>query len=250
MVCDREHTGYTPAMLTFELVVPCYNEAQSLNELFARSVNVARFYGLGPESFQLVIVDNGSTDDTATVLADLASSEDGGYLKTVYLETNEGYGGGLWQGLQQTEAAIVGWTHADGQHDPEDAFRAWEIARKHGRPLFVKGKRLGRATGEWLFSRAFEAAATVLTRRQISEINAQPKVFHRSLLEKLQNPPSDYTFDLYVTLKARDLGWQFESVDVYPIAREHGESHWAGSLGSRVRTSAGFLRFLWNYQGT
>lgn len=235
-------------MLTFELVVPCYNEASALPELFARAVNVARFYGLGPESFQLVLVDNGSTDATADVVAEIASSPDGAYLKSVYLEQNAGYGGGLWAGLQATEAPLVAWTHADGQCDPEDAFRGWELARRFGGPVFVKGKRSGRSLRDWTFSRAFEAASSLILRRLFTEINAQPKVFHRSLLEKLGTPPTDFTFDLYVTLKASEARWPFRTIDVYPAPRAEGESKWASTVSSQLRTSLGFLKFLWNYQ--
>ena len=45
------------------------------------------------------------------------------------VEVNQGYGYGLWQGLQASTAEYVGWSHADLQCDPNDAFRALQMIK-------------------------------------------------------------------------------------------------------------------------
>ena len=51
-------------MKEFELVLPCYNESKSLQILIERAVNAAKQAGYDSNSFQLVIVENGSLDNS------------------------------------------------------------------------------------------------------------------------------------------------------------------------------------------
>lgn len=57
--------------LLFELVVPCFNEAESLELLIEKSAQSALEVGLTPQNFQLVLVDNGSRDHTQEILKEL-----------------------------------------------------------------------------------------------------------------------------------------------------------------------------------
>src|SRR5262245_35537071 len=113
-------------MLEFELVLPAYNEAKGLQNLIARAAEAARAANLTAERFKLVVVDNGSTDDTAAVLKKLESGELGPWFRTVSVMPNQGYGNGIWQGLKTTTAPVVAWSHADLQCDPKDALAAFK----------------------------------------------------------------------------------------------------------------------------
>jgi glycosyltransferase involved in cell wall biosynthesis len=235
-------------MPAFELVIPCFNEAPSLSALFNRVVDCARRRNLSGSDFQVVLVNNGSTDDTSAVLASLAAGPARDFLKIVAVAINRGYGHGIWQGLLATESAVVGWTHADGQCDPEDAFRAWEQITRDPNPCLVKGRRMQREPGPWLFSRCFEGIAIGILRRWFHEINAQPKVFPRNLLGSFQNPPADFAFDLYVLLKAREAGMRITEIPVRFDRRQHGESRWSATFRSRARTSGRLIRFMLDYR--
>jgi hypothetical protein len=72
---------------------------------------------------------------------------------------------------------------------------------------------------------------------RLTDINAQPKVFHRSHLERLRRPPEGFQFDLYVLYAARRAGLRVLTVPVVFGTRAHGHSKWAFSFVSRYRTS-------------
>lgn len=243
---DRDAAQGDPAgdLRPFTLVMPCYNEAPSLPALVARAVDCARRRGLGPDAFRLVPVENGSKDDSRAVLADLARGPDGPWIHPVWIDVNRGYGHGVMAGLRAAPPGIVGWTHADEQCDPEDAFRAWEIVRAASRPTLVKGRRQGRAASERLVSAGFAMLATLVFARRLSEINAQPKVFPSDLLGRLDSPPDDFCLDLYVLVRARDAGYDPVAIDVAFPPRRHGTSNWAATWRSRARTMAGFVRYM------
>ena len=97
---------------------------------------------------------------------------------------------------------------------------------------------------EWLISRGMELVALLLLRRWISEINAQPKLFHRGLLEHAEHPPVDFNFDVYMLYQARRRGWRIASIVVDFPPRPHGESHWAATWQSRLRTILRSMRYM------
>jgi len=70
----------------------------------------------------------------------------------------------------------------------------------------------------------------------LTDINAQPKVFHRSHLARLHRPPDGFQFDLYVLYTARRAGLRVLTVPVVFGRRAHGQSKWAFSFVSRYRT--------------
>lgn len=232
-------------MPQFELVMPCYNEGPNLTALFERTVAAALKRGFTPGDFQLVLVDNGSSDNSAVILQELARHPKADFLRVVRVMPNRGYGFGIWSGLQSTQAEFIGWSHGDGQCDPDDALRAWLVLREQPGPTLYKGRRLQRPSrAAWLLSRFFEIATLLLAGVRLHEINAQPKVFPRELLNVLSTPPHDYTFDLHVLLQAHRAGYVIRAMDVRFLPRTHGHSHWAVGIRSRARTIRGFLKYL------
>ncbi len=228
----------------FELVLPCFNEAASLASLVTRTLQTARQNGYGPDRFQLVLVDNGSTDATPDVLKALQAGDGGDGFRVLHLAKNRGYGGGLHAGLANTQAAIIGYSHADLQCDPADVFRALHLQRARGG--LVKGRRQGRRLSERWVSRIFDLCARMIVGVTAWEINAQPKVFPRELLKRLKHPPVGMTFDLYVLLRAQQMGLTLRSIAVRFPPRVHGRSHWAHSVRSRWRTYFATFVNLWH----
>lgn len=221
------------------VVLPCYNEAAGLANILDRFQEVG-----GDRLFELILVDNGSTDDTPEVLAELLPRYP--FARSVRIDNNRGYGDGIFTGLRQARGEVLAWSHADLQTDPGDVFRAWDVLGQAAEPgrLLVKGRRRGRRLGEWAISRGMEVVAFVLLRRWLSEINAQPKLFHRGLLEHVERPPIDFNFDVYVLYQARRHGWRIASIDVEFPPRQHGQSHWAATWSSKLRTIRRSMRYM------
>lgn len=239
-------------MLKLALILPCYNEAKNLSQIFDGFLKSAKNHGFSSETFRLILVDNGSTDETLSVFNDLLKSdpERKAWVELVRVPTNQGYGHGLWIGLNTAQSHYPSqyhaWTHADGQCDPEDVFLAYERAKLSPHSV-CKGSRMGRPFGAWLFSRCFDVVSFVAARTALYDINAQPKVFPSSLTPHLKNGPKGFAFDLFVLLRARECGFKIHSLPVLFGRRLHGHSHWAHSIRSRVKTVSILVRFLVQY---
>lgn len=227
----------------FELIMPAFNEAASLPDLVTRARDAAQAAGYAAGEVRLVVVNNGSSDDTQRVLDQLEEGSLAPMLRSVHVPVNQGYGHGLWAGLSTSKAPYVGWTHADAQCDPADAFAALQRVVAAGETLMVKGRRRGRDMKDVLFSRTFETCAHVSLGLGLDEVNAQPKVMPRALLAHFAHPPKDFAFDMYALYQARKQGLRVESIDVTMQPRAHGTSRWAVGVVKRSRT---ILRMLGN----
>lgn len=220
------------------VVLPCFDEAGNIPELLRRFEAVAREAAL-----ELILVDNGSRDDTPSVLARELSSRP--FARSVRLAANAGYGGGIMAGLAAARGAVVGWTHADLQTPPEDVLTAYRRLQARGPRVLVKGRRLERAAaGEAFASRVYAAAASAILGLPALDLNAQPKLFGRALLEDALRGPSDISYDAYVLWRAVSLGWSVEELDVRFEPRRRGESKWAYDRPARLRMTLTCLRRL------
>ena len=205
--------------MKLSLVIPCYNESSNLPLLLSRCKELANQPGV-----EILLVDNGSTDDTPKVLRDLLSSYPG--CRSIRVENNQGYGFGILEGLNAASGDILSWTHADMQTDPIDALQGLKFFKEHGVNIFVKGKRYGRPFGDTVFTFGMSIFETLLLRKPLWDINAQPTMFSRQFFESWVEPPHDFSLDLYTYYQAR-----MASITVYrfPVLfgeRAHGVSHW------------------------
>ena len=206
--------------MKFSLIIPCYNEAKNLPLLLERCQTLLA----GNSETEVVLVDNGSTDNSPEVLLNLLPRYPG--CSSVRVEVNQGYGFGILAGLKAGKGEYLGWTHADMQTDPKDALTGIALIEKHGANIFVKGKRYGRPFSDVLFTIGMSIFETLLLRTPMWDINAQPTIFPRSFCESWQSPPHDFSLDLYAYYQAHIAGLKVYRFPVRFGERAHGVSHW------------------------
>ncbi len=218
------------------VVIPCRNEAANL-EALVEPCRVAISHSNG--GLSIVLVDHGSTDDSAAILNRLVPSP--GALRVLGIHPNRGYGGGIVAALQEVAAGgdeLLGWTHADLQTDPSDLLRALEEARRAGDPhrVMVKGTRSGRPWFDAAFSVSMGVVQSVALGERLWEINAQPTIFSRSLLGALDRAPTDFRLDLFAMAAARLSGFEIRRIPVRFPPRVAGVGH-NDRLRQKLRTS-------------
>ncbi|MFD1715576.1 glycosyltransferase family 2 protein [Amnibacterium flavum] len=225
----------------FSLVIPCYNEAAGLPELLTRCRFTAH-----AGSGEVVLVDNGSSDDTAAVLerelGPAGSAAEGGGVRWVQVAVNRGYGFGIVSGLRVCDAPVIGWTHADLQADPADALRALDRFEPGARTI-VKGRRLGRPAVDVAFTIGMSIFESLLLRSRLNDINAQPTMFSRELIDVWGTPPDDFSLDLFALYTARRRGFQVRRVPVLFVPRKFGSSSWNTDWSAKkkfIKRTVGF----------
>lgn len=224
---------------TLSLVIPCFNESSNLHRLTASIDEL-----VPSDDIEIVLVDNGSTDDTPTILADLLATRP--HIRTLKVERNQGYGFGILQGLDIAEGRYLAWTHADMQTDPRDILAGLALVREHGHStrLFIKGKRYGRSFRDLVFTWGMAAFERVVLGTSLWDINAQPNIFHREFFESWLSPPHDFSLDLYAYYKAVQNGLQVHRFPVYFGPRLSGEGH-NETLSAKLRYSQRVVSYSW-----
>ena len=142
-----KHLSPTPKL---SIVIPCYNEQHNIPlilDRFAAALNIP-----GAPAIEVIMVNNGSTDTSATVFQELCPQYP--FVKQVHVKVNQGYGFGILSGLRAASGEYLGWTHADLQTDPHDVMRAYSIIEQQGFPttIFVKGNRQNRPLFDEFFT--------------------------------------------------------------------------------------------------
>lgn len=225
--------------VAFSVVLPCYNEAQNLPLILEGYGKVWR------ESCELVLVNNGSTDNSAEVLEHELAKPENAFARTVLVPVNQGYGYGVMAGVRAARGEVVGISHADMQCPPADLFRAYDMLAQNQHAI-VKGKRAQREFSASVVTVGMATIATSVLMTPLTDVNAQPKVFPRSLIEHLTDPPTGFELDLYILYSARQLHWKVLELPVVFGKRAHGTSKWAFSLASRRRHMWATLKYIFH----
>lgn len=215
--------------MKLSIVVPCYNEAANLPHLLA-----AYAAAITRDDIEVLLVNNGSTDTSASVLAELAPQYSR-FLRVVTVPVNQGYGFGILAGLQSATGDYLGWTHGDLQTPPPDVVRGLDIieASAHPDTVYIKGTRVGRPLFDRFFTFGMSIFETLYLKRWLYDINAQPNIFPRSFFATWENPPHDFSFDLYVLYTAKKAKLHIVRFIVPFLARQHGHSSWNTGLKSK-----------------
>ncbi|HEX9646217.1 MAG TPA: glycosyltransferase family 2 protein [Alphaproteobacteria bacterium] len=141
---------------SLSIVVPVYNEAGNVEELYRQIASVVAEQGYDAE---IVLVDDASTDGSAEVLDRLARAH--GEAKVIHLARNYGQTAALMAGLDHSTAAVVVAIDGDLQNDPADIPRllaklehgfdvvsGWRRARREG-----LARTLPSRLANWLIAR-------------------------------------------------------------------------------------------------
>lgn len=216
--------------------MPFYNEEASAERVIR---DICLFFRSKGIVFEVVCVQNGSTDTTAERL--LAAAATFSEVRIVTVPVNRGYGYGIRQGLSAARCAIVGYVDGDGQVLPEDIYRVlapMETARAS------MATRIERGDGEQrrVVSFFFNALFRLLTRTRVRDVNAKPKFFLREDVERLALISDGWFIDGEIILKAGVLGIVWAQVPLRFQKRAGGRSH------VRARTIIEFLRQLFSWR--
>jgi len=229
------------------VVIPCYNEAKSLPELLQKC---AAF--MQNANMELVIVDNGSSDDTPRIIKEAKKKYP--FLNPCRVDVNQGYGFGILSGLRHATGEYLCWTHADLQTDPADVQKGLELIGalppEEQKSVFVKGSRYGRPITDVLFTVGMSFFEILLLRKTLWDINAQPTMFHSAFLERWENPPHDFSLDLYAFYLARKFKLKTLRFPVRFGERVHGVSHWNVDWKSKVKFIKRTLDFSFKLRKT
>lgn len=211
-----------------DIVFPCLNEAAALPWVLSR---------LRP-GYRAIVVDNGSTDDSAGVARSLGA--------TVVDEPRRGFGSAAHAGLIAATAPIVAFCDADASMDPADLPAVVDPVTE-GRLDLVLGRRRPTVAGAWpAHARLANRALSFLMRRAtglaLHDLGPMRAARREGLLALgLEDRRSGYPLEL--VLRANAAGWRIAEVDT-PYSPRVGRSKVTGTLRGTVVAITDMSRLL------
>ena len=223
------------------VVMPAYNEADNLAELVPETVAALRDAGV---TFELVVVDDGSTDGTAELMRQLG----GGPVTSVRLRRNLGKSAALSVGLSRASGEYVVLMDADGQDDPRQIPKLLAALEGDEDLDLVTGRRAVRHDRfvKRTTSRVYNRVTSMVTGVPGRDFNSGFKAMRRELATSLELYGELHR---YIPVLAQWRGFKVGEIDVDHQPRRHGESKFG-----RARFWRGFLdlitvKFLTTYTG-
>ncbi|MGH7713050.1 MAG: glycosyltransferase family 2 protein [Gemmatimonadaceae bacterium] len=205
------------------LVMPCYNEAESLPYSVSQ---LLRAFERAGYRLQLVAVNNGSHDRTADVIAELAARHR--EITAVTVEANIGYGHGILSGVPYARAQWIGTVAADGQVDAEDLVRLYEAALGTDGKILAKVRRRFRMDGvlRKIISVGYNGFVQLLWPGiGTLDVNGQPRLMRAETWRAMELRSANWLLDLEMVIKAHYMGLRIVELNVFARMRGKGISH-------------------------
>ncbi len=217
------------------MVVPLFNEAESL-PLLAAEIRAA--LGAAGESWEVVFVDDGSTDSSLEVLRRLAAEDP--RVRVLRLRRNCGQSAALAAGIERASGRVIVTLDADLQNDPADIPRV--LAALEGYDV-VSGVRRGRRD-DWRRRAASRVANAVRSRvlgDRISDIGCSLKAYR---VEFLRRVPMFDGMHRFLPVLAESEGARVHEIEVAHRPRRFGAAKY--NISNRLwKTLADLLAVRW-----
>jgi glycosyltransferase involved in cell wall biosynthesis len=227
----RPYVGFmTEVLPACDVVIPCRDEAPALPDLLAKV----------PATFRVIVVDNGSTDDTAAVARGLGAA--------VIEEHRPGYGAAVHAGIEAATADYVAVMDGDGSMDPADLVPMLDLVVRGDADLAV-GRRRPTQRGVWPWhARAGNAVVLWWLRRRIGlplHDIAPMRVARREQLLALGVEDRRFGYPVELLQRAANAHWRFVERDIDYHPRAAGtRSKVSGSVSGTLRAARDFARVL------
>lgn len=211
------------------LVVPAYNEQDSIPDLFKVIANLADSVEF---NVSLLLIENGSQDKTRLLIREKSSEYNKLSVEVLELDVNVGYGGALKHGISRATTPVVLILPADGKYQSSDIKRVCESFIQSGEGwVMVKGKRVSRNDPQSIqvLSKLLTWVTNLLFKTNVWDVNGLPKIFNREFIfEDLPIIPDDACFDVGLLACWRKNGGTFHEVPVDFTQKNLDEASWAG----------------------
>lgn len=182
--------------MKLSIIIPCYNEESTIEELVGQ-------VKASPYEKELLIIDDGSTDDTRAILAELEKDPD---IRVFLQPENKGKGAALRRGFEEATGDVVIVQDADLEYDPRDYPKLLQPI-EDGRADVVYGSRFQGGPGRVLYykhmlgNQFLTFLSNMLTDLNLTDMETCYKAFKREVIQNLVLESNRFGFEPEVTAK-------------------------------------------------
>lgn len=201
----------------FSIVIPIYNEQESIRELIA---NIKRAFSGVKKTFEIIFVDDGSTDKTLSILKNVrAENKD---IKIYSFRKNLGKSPALMLGFRESTGKVIVTLDADLQDDPSNIMALYQKLTKNGYDI-VTGWRKDRKDNVFkiISSQIFNKIVSILFGLRLHDLNSGLKIYKSEAAKDLKIYGGMHRF---IPIIAQEMGYKVAEKEILHHPRKYGYS--------------------------
>ena len=219
---------------SISVVIPAYNAAETLSNVLKKLLNTLQDL---PVEWEILVIDDGSTDNTASLVKAFCNKK----VRCLTHKRNRGYGAALRTGFLHARFPWVVTLDADGQHDPADLPKLFEVIRNNKEIALVSGMRTGfhhtplwRYPGKWIIRHMAEFLSGTI----IPDFNCGFRIYKKDIAMKyIHLCTPGYSFSTTLLLALLNRGYEVVFVPINAKPRQ-------GTTPSNVSLKTGLATIL------
>lgn len=204
--------------ISISFFFPAYNEEATVEPLVHQAEAVL---GGITDDYEILIVDDGSTDRTTEIGAHLM--RESAHTRLIHHSGNRGYGAALRSGVEHSTKKLIFFTDGDLQFDVGELKQLLPYLENAD---IVAGYRIKRADSlhRILVSSVFNFLCRHLYRLQVRDVNCAFKLYRREVFESMELKSSRGLINAEILVKALRAGYRIKQVGVHHYPRKNGMS--------------------------
>jgi glycosyltransferase involved in cell wall biosynthesis len=228
----------SPSKSSISVFFPAFNDEATIACLVKTALEVLPTLS---QDYEVIVVNDGSTDATSRVLDELAQSLS--RVRVIHHSTNRGYGGALRSGFENARKDLIFYTDGDGQYDVRELLKLYPLLR-NGVDI-VNGYKTKRAdkTHRQVMGAIYNQFAHFLFRLPIRDVDCDFRLIRRRAIEQVELTTSSGVICVELIFKLQRAGCVFAESPVRHYPRRHGRSQFF--TPQRIARSAFDLLLLW-----
>jgi glycosyltransferase involved in cell wall biosynthesis len=228
------------AMPGLSVFFPAYNDGGTIASLVITSVAVAG--SLTPD-FEVIVVNDGSRDDTAKILDELARLYPD-RVRIVHHPTNRGYGGALRTGFATATKDYVFYTDGDAQYDPTEMTALW--SKMTDEVDWVNGWKISRSDPlhRIIIGRVYHHMVKLLFGLKVRDVDCDFRLMRRRIFDVVRLEKDSGVICLEMMKKFQDAGFRVAEHPVHHYHRAYGTSQFF-NFRRIVKTAIDVMKLWW-----
>ena len=219
---------------------PAYNDGGTIASLVITAVKVA---GSITPDYEVIVVNDGSTDETAKILDELANIYPQ-HVRVVHHEKNRGYGGALRTGFATASKEFIFYTDGDGQYDPSEITVLWNQMTDD--VDWVNGWKISRADPlhRIIIGRIYHHMVKFLFGLKVRDVDCDFRLMRRRIFDVVRLEKDSGVICLEMMKKFQDAGFRVAETPVHHYHRAHGHSQFF-NFRRIFQTAIDVLKLWW-----